>query len=163
MPEPILIQILLKNLINQIPNRGSTAHTNLERLRHPIKSPICHDFGTRRKLEVSVIILADFLGTAGDTLERDFVGVCVIDAADDPPFVDEAHACEGRAGGDVRGDDLVVADGGLVFGAAREDEGGRGRTVIFSAFEGGALGTVVELRVWDVAWWFGHGGWVVEG
>jgi hypothetical protein len=35
--------------------------------------------------------------------------------------------------------------------------------VVFSVFEGGALDAVVELRVWDVDWWFIHGGWVVEG
>ena len=151
MQELILIQILLKNLINQIPNRRSTAHTNLEGLGHPIKSAIHHNFRTRCKLEVGIIILADFIGTAGENLERDLVGVCVIDATHNTPFVDEGHVCEGRAGGDIGRDDLVVADGGLVFGAASEDERGGGRTVVLSVFEGGALDAVVELRVWDVA------------
>lgn len=158
MQELILIQILLKYLINQIPNRRSAAHTNLECLGHPIKSPIRHNAWTRRKLEVGLINLAHLIAEAGENLERDLVGVCVVDATDDSPFVVESHACEGRAGGDVGGDDPVVTDGGLVFGDAREDEGGGLRTVVDSAFEGGALGAVVELGVWDVASWFGHGG-----
>lgn len=82
----------------------------------------------------------------------------MIDAADNTPFVDEGHVCEGRAGGDVRGDDLVGADCSLRFGGAREDEGGGERAVVVSAFERGALGAVIEFSVWDVLWWFVHGG-----
>lgn len=153
-----LIQILLENLIQQISNRRATLDTDLERLGHSIESSIRHNRWAWRKLNVRLIDIAGVIGTAGQTLERDFVGVGVIDAADNTPLVDEGHVCDGRAGGNVRGDDLVGADCILRFGRAREDEGRGEGAVVVSAFKRDALVALVELGVWDVLCWLVHGG-----
>lgn len=86
----------------------------------------------------------------------------MVDATDNTPLVDEGHAREGRAGGDVGSDDFVGSDCGLVLGGPGEDEGRGLRAVVFSVFQESSLGTVVELGVWDVSWWFVHGGVMVD-